>query len=323
MPWFRLILYRFIRATQGDIIYEVDNFVVFRQPFNLWASVFNGSRSAALSQPHAPPPSPLPPLPDAFCRGTWILHSYHAAKAKYESTSKLNIPFECHSFCFQVLAHISLMRPSLPHPASTDASRSQGPSLILVPGPRPAAAAPVRLSSESDASGDLMPRGRSNVSEESNSGSSAFMRSRQAEEAAARARSLSNESQMNVRSSPWQEGGSEQGGTAAGARRPSASVIPEGSNSRATHHVSALSASDPLAVFEKPLLAALSGDEVGGMQAAEVSHQHPPSVDRICDICLQDSSDPYMARASYYERLGRAARKYREGLSKDALDSSQ
>lgn len=38
---------------------------------------------------------------------------------------------------------------------------------------------------------------------------------------------------------------------------------------------------------------------------------------------MQDSSDPYMARASYYERLGRAARKYREGLSKDALDSSQ
>jgi len=168
-----------------------------------------------------------------------------------------------------------------------------------------------------------MPRGRSNVSEESNSGSSAFMRSRQAEEAAARARSLSNESQMNVRSSPWQEGGSEHGGATAGARRPSASVIPEGSNSRATHHVPALPASDPLAVFEKPLLAALSGDEVGGMQAAEVSHQHPPSDDRVCDICLQDSSDPYMARASYYERLGRAARKYREGLSKDALDSSQ
>ena len=41
------------------------------------------------------------------------------------------------------------------------------------------------------------------------------------------------------------------------------------------------------------------------------------------DERVQDSSDPYMARASYYERLGRAARKYREGLSKDALDSSQ
>jgi hypothetical protein len=52
--------------------------------------------------------------------------------------------------------------------------------------------------------------------------------------------------------------------------------------------------------------------------------QRPPPVDRGCDLfLLQDSSDPYMARASYYERLGRAARKYREGLSKDALDSSQ
>jgi len=38
---------------------------------------------------------------------------------------------------------------------------------------------------------------------------------------------------------------------------------------------------------------------------------------------LQDAGDPYMARASYYERLGRAARKYREGLSKDAPDGAQ
>jgi hypothetical protein len=32
-------------------------------------------------------------------------------------------------------------------------------------------------------------------------------------------------------------------------------------------------ASDSLAVFEKPLLAALSGDDVGGISAADVRHR--------------------------------------------------
>jgi hypothetical protein len=48
-------LHGFTRVIQGDVIYEVDNFVVFRQPFNLWASVFNGSCAAALSLSHAHP----------------------------------------------------------------------------------------------------------------------------------------------------------------------------------------------------------------------------------------------------------------------------
>ena len=91
-------------------------------------------------------------------------------------------------------------------------------------------------------------------------------------------------------------------------------------------HAPAASASDSLAVFEKPLLAALSGDEITGMHAAEVLRTVCfllPIVSWLCDLVVQDSSDPYTARASYYERLGRAARKYREGLSKDAIDSSQ
>jgi hypothetical protein len=48
-------------TVQGDIIYEVDNFVVFRQPFNLWASVFNGSFLL---------PSHATPLPLACSRHT-------------------------------------------------------------------------------------------------------------------------------------------------------------------------------------------------------------------------------------------------------------
>ena len=65
-------------VAQGDIIYEVDNFVVFRQPFNLWASVFNGSCGAALAEV-----SLL--QPDAICRQPRILHTYHASKTQHQS----------------------------------------------------------------------------------------------------------------------------------------------------------------------------------------------------------------------------------------------
>ena len=66
------------RVAQGDIIYEVDNFVVFRQPFNLWASVFNGLCSTALA---------LMSLlrPDAMCRQPRILHTHHASKTQHQS----------------------------------------------------------------------------------------------------------------------------------------------------------------------------------------------------------------------------------------------
>jgi len=159
-------------------------------------------------------------------------------------------------------------------------------------------------------------------------GSSAFVRSRQAEEAAARARSLSSEGQMNLRSSPWQDADGELSGSAAvaSARRPAANAAGDGGSSRAVYHVPAPAASESLAVFEKPLLAALSGEDVGGVPSAEVSSlamAFPFLLRPVCDHLAQDSSDPYMARASYYERLGRAARKYREGLSKDGLDVTQ
>jgi hypothetical protein len=230
----------------------------------------------------------------------------------------------------QVLAHISLMRPGVSPSASLEAARAQGASLIHLPGPRPTVSAPIRLVSDSDETTDSVSRGRANLSDDGGGGS-AFMRSRQAEEAAARARTLSNDgqlhSQVNLRSSPWQDAGAEFNGNAAmpGARWPSSNVLGDGANSRSSHHVSAPAASDSLAVFEKPLLSALSADEVGGIQAAEVvvPMLHLSCDVRIYELVVQDSSDPYMARASYYERLGRAARKYREGLSKDALDSSQ
>ena len=168
----------------------------------------------------------------------------------------------------QVLAHISLMRPGAAPSASSDASRPQAPPVILVPGPRVAASEPSRVISEPD----VMSLGRSNLSDDSSGSSSSFVRSRHAEEAAARARSLSNESQLNLRSSPWQDAGSEHSGSTAtaGARRPSANVMGDVSSSRALQHAPAASASDSLAVFEKPLLAALSGDEISGMHAAEV-----------------------------------------------------
>ena len=175
----------------------------------------------------------------------------------------------------QVLAHISLMRPGVSPSASLEAARAQGPSLIHLPGPRPTASAPIRLVSDSDATTDSVSRGRANLSDDS-SGGSALMRSRQAEEAAARARTLSNEgqlhSQVNLRSSPWQDAGTEFNGNAAmpGARWPSSNVQGDGTHSRSSHHVSAPSQSDSLAVFEKPLLSALSADEIGGIQAAEV-----------------------------------------------------
>jgi hypothetical protein len=143
-----------------------------------------------------------------------------------------------------------------------------------VPGPRPAAAAPIRLAAESDAAADVMPRGRSHFSDDSNGGS--FIRSRQAEEAAARARSLSNENQLsNLRSSPWQDADSDRSGSAAlaGPRRPSAAPLGDGGSGgiRVVQQVPASSAPEPLAVFEKPLLSALSGEDVGGIPAAEVS----------------------------------------------------
>lgn len=222
----------------------------------------------------------------------------------------------------QVLAHISLMRPGDSAPPSS-APRPQPPSLLL--GSRPPAAAPIRLASEPDASADLMSRGRPHFSDDSSSGGS-FNRSRQAEEAAARARSLSNESQLNSRPVPRQDADGDVSG--GGVRRPSAVPSGDGSSSmRVVQHVAPPSAPESLAVFEKPLLAALSGDDVGGIPAAEVRDRQilppPPHSYCYCDHRIQDSTDPYMARASYYERLGRAARKYREGLSKDTLDSGQ
>ncbi len=160
------------------------------------------------------------------------------------------------------------MRPGATPSASSDASRPQAPPVILVPGPRVAASEPSRVISEAD----VMSLGRSNLSDDSSGGSSSFVRSRHAEEAAARARSLRNESQLNLRSSPWQDAGSEHSGSTAtaGARRPSANVMGDVSSARALQHAPAASASDSLAVFEKPLLAALSGDEITGMHAAEV-----------------------------------------------------
>jgi hypothetical protein len=72
--------------VQGDIIYEVDNFVVFRQPFNLWASVFNGSLSS----------SQLTWLwPDYLFRKSRFIHSYHFAKAQHQSSGLLTLV----SFC--------------------------------------------------------------------------------------------------------------------------------------------------------------------------------------------------------------------------------
>jgi hypothetical protein len=103
--------------------------------------------------------------------------------------------------------------------------------------------------------------GRPHFSDDSNSGGCGFNRSRQAEEAAARARSLSNESQLNSSPVPPQDADGDASG--GGARRPSAVPSGDGSSSiRVVQHVSAPSAPESLALFEKPLLAALSGDDV-------------------------------------------------------------
>ena len=176
------------------------------------------------------------------------------------------------------------MRPGETPTVSAAASRvqGQGPVLMHVPGPRAAAAAapervvPIRLVPDSDAPSDHMARGRSNLSDESGSGSSALMRSRQAEEAAARARSLSSEGQLAMRSSPWQDADGEYSVGVVGARRPSAVPMGDGMNGRVMLQAPAFAvapASDSLPVFEKPLLAALSGDDLGGVPAAEVRAQ--------------------------------------------------
>ena len=164
------------------------------------------------------------------------------------------------------------MRPSDSPSAPAAPGRAQAPSLIHVPGPRASALAPVRFASESDAAVDTVPRARPHLFDDGG-GSSAFVRSRQAEEAAARARSLSSEGQINLRSSPWQDADGELSGSAAvaAARRPAANAAGDGGSSRTAYHVPAPAASESLAVFEKPLLAALSGEDVGGVPAAEVS----------------------------------------------------
>jgi hypothetical protein len=163
------------------------------------------------------------------------------------------------------------MRPGDNPSAPAAPGRAQAPSLIHMPGPRPSALAPGRFASESDAAIDPVPRARPHLFDDG--GSSAFVRSRQAEEAAARARSLSSEGQMNLRSSPWQDADGELSGSVAvaSARRPAANAAGDGGSSLAAYHVPAPAASDSLAVFEKPLLAALSGEDVGGVTAAEVS----------------------------------------------------
>jgi hypothetical protein len=185
------------------------------------------------------------------------------------------------------------MRPG-DAPLTSSAPRTQGPSVVHVPGPRPAAAAPIRLASESDTAVDLMSRGRSQFSDDVNvnAASNAFIRSRQAEEAAARARSLSNENQMNLRTSPWQDGDSDRSGstTVAGVRRPPAVPLGDGGGGsvRVVQHAPAPSAPESLAVFEKPLLAALSGDDVGGMSAAEVTcrARFPPHIiEFVTNLC--------------------------------------
>jgi hypothetical protein len=73
----RGVMRHYSHTVQGDIIYEVDNFVVFRQPFNLWASVFNGSCCPITLTPLLPSRS--------MRRHSRLLHSHHVAEAQHQS----------------------------------------------------------------------------------------------------------------------------------------------------------------------------------------------------------------------------------------------